>query len=418
MTEAEDRSIRPPGIVTRIYRHLARSGFPFMPFPSGGVQPLRRLRHLARRSVFGERPSWQRWPLRAAMTLAWPIGAIFAIRRQLLGGPATDRPAGMQAWFGRFSHMLRLALIHNVPPRDYVAYRLHDPARSDRIGASIFGAEILWLMSLLNRLNAAAIDDVQDKARFARLCARHGLPCIPTLAAFKGGVQIEPGAPFSPDLPVLWIKDLAGSHGAGASCWRRDGDVYRDIRSGHTCAPAALVAKWRRRDCIVQPRLENHPVLADLSDGTLADFRLVTGIDREGRVTIVAAMAQIPCGGFAERYIFAAVNEAGEIRDPGIGGIERVTHHPDTGALISEIKVPFWADALALVSRAHCDVPEFSRFAFLGWDVAITAAGPLLIEANAGWGGFNHQLGDGIPLGSTALPAIALAHLEGLRRCG
>jgi len=388
-----------------------------MPFPSGGVQPMRRLRHLARLAAFIERPLWQRWPLRAAMTLAWPIGAAFAIRRQLFATPAVDRPDGPFAWLGRACHMSVLALLHNVPPRDYVAYRLHDPARHDRIGAFFFGAEIPWLMSLLNRLNAAAIDDVQDKAQFALLCGRHGLPCIPTAAVFRGGVQVEPASPFSPNLPVLWVKDLAGSHGSGASCWQRDGDIYHDVQGGRVCEPSALVALWRQRDCIVQPRLGNHPALAHLSDGTLVDFRVITGIDRKGCVSVVAAMAQIPCGGFARRYIFATVSEAGDIRDPRMGGVERAAHHPDTGARICEVKVPFWADALALVSRAHREVPEFSRFAFLGWDVAITIGGPLLIEANAGWGSFNHQLGDGVPMGSTALPAIALTHLEGLRRC-
>lgn len=385
--------------------------------PGGGVQPVRRLRHRARLALFAGRPPWQRRLLRAAMVLAWPAGAMLEVRRRLSGLPQADRPAGLRGWIGRAAHMLALAWLHNIPPRDYVAYRLHDPARRDRVGTCLYGPEIEGLTTHLNRLNGAVDDDVQDKARFARLCRDHGLPCIPTLAVFRAGAQPEPAPVFLPDLPALWVKDLAGSRGSGAACWRREGKFYRDVRQGGIREPAELLATWRARDCIVQPRLDNHPALAPLSDGFLVDFRVISGIGRDGRVAVVAALAQLPCGGLAARHIFAAVDGAGGLRSPQLGLLP-VTHHPDTGAAIAGTIVPFWPDALALVVRAHGQVPEFARFTFLGWDVAITADGPLLIETNAGWGGINHQLGEGEPLGLTALPDIALDHLEDHPPCG
>jgi hypothetical protein len=179
-----------------------------------------------------------------------------------------------------------------------------------------------------------------------------------------------------------------------------------------------LVAQWAQADCIVQPCLENHPSLAPLSDGSLVVFRIITGIDRAGCVTVVDAMAQLPYGGPAGRQIFAAVEEAGDLRSPRLRGRHPIAHHPDTGAVLAGAVVPFWPDTIDLVVRAHGGVPEFARFIFLGWDVAITGAGPSLIETNHGWGEFNHQLGDGVPLGDTALTGIALGHLEGDSRCG
>lgn len=390
-------------------------GFPFMPWP--GTRPVRRLRHLARTVLFAHHPLWRRWLLRVAMVLAWPVGAVWETGRCLRRMPEADRPDGLRGWIGRAGHMLALAWIDNVPPRNYVMYRLHDPARRDRIGVCFYGQEIQELTAHLNRLNGAVDDDVQDKARFARLCRARGLPCIPTLAVFRAGIQAEPAAAFLPALPALWVKDLAGSRGSGAACWRREGDFYRDVRQGEICGPAELLAAWRARDCIVQPRLDNHPDLAPLSDGFLVDFRVISGIGREGRVAVVAALAQLPCGGRAARHIFAAVDGAGGLRSPRLGPLP-VTHHPDTGAAITGTIVPFWPDALDLVVRAHGQVPEFARFVFLGWDVAITKEGPLLIETNAGWGAVNHQLGDGVPLGLTALPSIALDHLEGQPPCG
>ncbi|WP_428245404.1 sugar-transfer associated ATP-grasp domain-containing protein [Ferrovibrio sp.] len=387
-----------------------------MPLP--GNQPVRRLRHLARRLLFAGHPPWRRWLLQMAMALAWPVGALLEVYRRLLRMPDADRPTHPWGWVRRGSHMLALAWIDNVPPRNYVAYRLHDPARRERIDASFYGSEILNLCAHLNRLNGAAGDDVQDKARFAELCRAHGLPCIPTLAVFRDGVQAMPSVPFLPDGPDLWVKDLAGDRGSGATRWQREGEVYRHAWDGRLCRPAELVAAWRQRDCIIQPCLDNHPALASLSAGALIDFRIITGIDRQGCVTVIAALAQLPCSGQPARFIFAPVGPAGEIRSPGLHGLQPVSHHPDTGEPLAGAMVPCWPQALDLVVRAHGEVPEFSRFIFLGWDVAITEAGPLLIETNAGWGGVNHQLGDGIPLGLTALPAIALDHLNGEHRCG
>lgn len=368
--------------------------------------------------MFARHPTWRRAPLRAIMTLAWPLGAIWETGRQLRRMPVADRPTRPWGWVSRAMHMLALAWADNVPPSNYVAYRLHDPGRQGRIAEALYEPEVAVLTSHLNRLTEAVGDDVQDKARFADLCRAHDLPCIPTLAVFSGGVQSAPSSRFLPEGPDLWVKDLAGSRGSGAARWRREGAEYRHAWSDVLRSPAALVEQWAKVDCIVQPCLENHPSLAPLSNGSLVVFRVITGIDRAGRVTVVDALAQLPHGGPPESQIFAAVGPAADLCLPRLRGRHPVTHHPDTGAVLVGAVVPSWREATDLVIRAHGEVPEFSRFVFLGWDVAITNEGPLLIETNSGWSEFNHQLGDGVPLGQTALVAIALEHLEGGSRCG
>jgi hypothetical protein len=387
-----------------------------MPWP--GDHPVRRLRHQIRRAMFARHPFWRRAPLKTIMTLGWPLGAVWETGHQLVRMPVADRPTRASGWISRGADMLAQAWSNNVPPRNYVAYRLHDPRRRDRIARNLYEPELAVVTAHLNRLAGAVGDDVQDKARFAELCRAHGLPCIPTLAVFRNGSQCVPSSPFLPDAPDLWVKDLAGSRGSGAARWRREGAAYRHAWNGASCSPAALVAQWAQADCIVQPCLENHPSLAPLSDGSLVVFRIITGIDCAGCVTVVDAMAQLPYGGPAGRQIFAAVGEAGDLRNPRLRGRHPIADHPDTGAVLAGAVVPFWRDAIDLVVRAHGSVPEFARFIFLGWDVAITDDGPLLIETNHGWGEFNHQLGDGVPLGDTALTGIALEHLEGGSRCG
>ena len=67
------------------------------------------------------------------------------------------------------------------------------------------------------------------------------------------------------------------------------------------------------------------------------------------------------------------------------------------------ITLPFWHESIELVRRAHA--AAFPRFPFLGWDVALTKDGPILLETNSGWGAIFHQMLDG-PLGHTAFSRL------------
>ncbi len=71
--------------------------------------------------------------------------------------------------------------------------------------------------------------------------------------------------------------------------------------------------------------------------------------------------------------------------------------------MIAGIVLPYWHESVDLVRRAHAGA--FSRFAFLGWDVALTKDGPLLLETNSGWGAVFHQMRDG-PLGHTSFSRL------------
>jgi hypothetical protein len=55
---------------------------------------------------------------------------------------------------------------------------------------------------------------------------------------------------------------------------------------------------------------------------------------------------------------------------------------PGTGALVEGLRVPHWDAAAALVRRA---APHFLPARTLGWDVALTEAGPVIVETNMFW---------------------------------
>lgn len=53
--------------------------------------------------------------------------------------------------------------------------------------------------------------------------------------------------------------------------------------------------------------------------------------------------------------------------------------HPETGEKIAGFVIPFWQEAMELCKSAALMVPKVG---YIGWDVAVTPDGPILIEAN------------------------------------
>jgi len=388
---------------------FAHYGFPFsLRIPT---TPVARLRALGFRARSTSRNPLKRWLKRTAMMMAWPIGAFFdALRDARAIATADSRVRLVTTLFDIYV----LALTRNIPPLEYKLYRLHEPtARADMFQYLYWND--LAALAALNARRGAENRDVQDKHCFADICARHGLPHVPTFAVFDRGRQIAPDRPFAPEQSRLFVKHLRGRGSMGAERWTREGNCFRNTQA--VAVPAVdLAERLRGSDCIVQPCLDNHSSLATLTNGALACLRIVTGIDRAGQAEFIWAMLILPFGTLKSSTtgIICRV-------DPKTGTITRalniwterdIADHPDTGAALIGFAVPFWRESVALATQAHA--LAFRRFFSLGWDVALTDTGPVLLETNAGWGALHHQILDG-PIGRTVFSRLVE---EELNRCG
>ena len=79
-------------------------------------------------------------------------------------------------------------------------------------------------------------------------------------------------------------------------------------------------------------------------------------------------------------------------------------YHPMTGMVIPGIQLPFWSATLYLVKKAHLLMPES---AVLGWDIAFTDNGPIIIEVNGAPGPNIHQFADKKPKGRPIMEFIS-----------
>jgi len=62
--------------------------------------------------------------------------------------------------------------------------------------------------------------------------------------------------------------------------------------------------------------------------------------------------------------------------------------HPVTGVAITGFQVPLYNEVLELVDRLARRVPAFP---YIGWDIAITPSGPVVIEGNHNSGVFQSK---------------------------
>lgn len=381
------------------YLGFGQYGFPFSvgPYPT----PVARFRATARTGRFAGHSELARTLAFAAMMVAWPFGAFStALKTRARMAERGQAPHGARV----LMDMYWLALRHSIPPLEYALYRFNDAQRRKDMHEYVYWNDLPGLAALNARMGADN-RDVQDKDRFAEICTTHGFPHVPTLAVFDRGEQVFPATPFVPDAPVLWIKSLRLRGGAGVAKWTKEGEAYRNAH-GRCVAADKLADEFRKQDCLLQPFVENHSDVAPVTNGALASLRIVTGLNESGQAEFVTSLIALPHGARESSVagILCGIDpRTGRLRTAAWPSGEAVVNHPDTGAPILGIQLVFWQESIDLVRRAH--TLAFPRFPFLGWDIALTKEGPILLETNSGWGAIFHQMLDG-PLGHTAFSRL------------
>jgi hypothetical protein len=147
-----------------------------------------------------------------------------------------------------------------------------------------------------------------------------------------------------------------------------------------------LTADYFTERSIVQDAVKQHDNLAAIYPSSLNTMRIETLLTLDGRVLILGSMVRFGRKGSKVDNLSAGgigvgvIPDSGQLRPIGRDFRSReYDRHPDTGAVFAERSVPKWAETLDLVRRAQ---QSFSYFRFLGFDIAVTPDGPVIIEIN------------------------------------
>lgn len=141
---------------------------------------------------------------------------------------------------------------------------------------------------------------------------------------------------------------------------------------------------------IAEEYIEQHDDLMNLSPSGLNTIRIFTQLKPDRDVDIIGCRIRISVNSIVDNLaagnIAAPVDEyTGIVTGPGhFSDITKsaVTTHPITGVNVVGFKVPFWEETINMVRNAAAMIPGCKS---VGWDIAITNAGPELIEGNHDW---------------------------------
>jgi hypothetical protein len=300
---------------------------------------------------------------------------------------------------------------HNILPAEYFGYGLWQPDRKVNIDSYLYAHEAPRFFKALNR--SLQPNPIDDKLAFHELCKDHALPSPEILAAFSptGGLpEFASGRPPEHD---LFAKARTGS-GIGAERLRWQGAVFESDR-GNRLRPEdlggylATRARTENRTLLVQPALSNHPALNVGENAKLATARLVTGLSVDGHVIPIFGffIYFTQTDGLARVALIDVVS--GRLMTAPQSAM-RVKHQLYIGS-DDTCMLPEWDTALRHAKVAH---QACSSFAFVGWDIALTEKGPMLLEGNAHWGASEYQRLRGEPLGHTKFAEILAKRLRGL----
>lgn len=327
------------------------------------------------------------WAELVAALIAWPIGLVGgALWYTARNGKIIRRRTG-KGIATQLREQLRLYFSAGVLAPWYYLFSLdEDPSAAHaRTFFHRFETKPVLFMLLKRRKGSP----LNDKARFAEYCGRHRLPCVKTLLRFdrkRTSVRL-------PDRD-LFVKPQRGRGGRGAERWDRiarglySGPAAERLDSGELLA--RLVRRSRRQPLIVQPRLEPHAALADLTAGALPTVRIVTCLDEYGRPEVMVAVFRMSIGanrtvdnmhaGGIAAAVETATGQLGCASDLGMdASLGWFSAHPDTGEPIEGRVLPFWDGAKRLAIEAH---RAFADRTVIGWDIAILEDGPILVEGN------------------------------------
>lgn len=258
----------------------------------------------------------------------------------------------------------------------------------------------------------------RDKAAVAARDAALGLPWLPTLAVVnrREGAKID-GAVAIEDPDALWptlrslgrdrdlvLKPSCGRQGTGFFHVSIDGRV-RD-GAGDDCTPTDL-ARWifsythrlGAYGYLVQEALRPHPDMVALTGvDELSTVRVVTALSN-GVVDFVEIFLKVPAPGrLTDNFRYGSLGTMLAGVEPQSGRLtalvgllnpanryvlERCAVHPATGRHIEGKTIPFWGEAVEIARRAALAHP---RTATLGWDLALTPDGWVVLDFNPIWG--------------------------------
>ena len=174
--------------------------------------------------------------------------------------------------------------------------------------------------------------------------------------------------------PII-VKPIDGSGGKGVEKYEIDEESN---------VLALFNTLLLRGQLLVEECISQHEKVNKLYPDSVNSLRLFTFYDGN-EAHVLNSVFKIGNGGVTDNFssgsMYTFVNDDGVVICPAIDQDDNYfEYHPITKEKIVGYEIPMYQEAIELVKKASRIVPEVK---YVGWDVAITPDGPVIIEGNS-----------------------------------
>ncbi|WP_163832467.1 sugar-transfer associated ATP-grasp domain-containing protein [Spartinivicinus ruber] len=185
------------------------------------------------------------------------------------------------------------------------------------------------------------------------------------------------------------IKPAAGGHGDGFDIvdeYDQQAKMVK-LRSGkHKTIKDLQYEYFSKCDWVFQELIVQHQTLAQVNASSVNTARILTATNEKGEFILLDGMMKFGTAGsmidnMGAGGIGCHISADGKLsKGYSVHGDEAFECHPGSGINLTGRTIPFYQEAIEAVKLAHSCLP---RPQFLGWDVAITPNGPVIVEVNS-----------------------------------
>jgi len=186
----------------------------------------------------------------------------------------------------------------------------------------------------------------------------------------------------------LFLKPTHGLGGRGILIFNKK-EAFEDENGDKLTSDFIEKALGENEDYILQEGLEQHEVLNQIYPDAVNTFRVMTHV-KNGKAKVMYSMLRMGQGGSqldnaSQTGLVCKIDvDTGKFDDLIHIGHGRTTDkHPDSLFSFKDYVFPYWEELKAFVLTA---TQKMESIPYMGWDIAYSKDGPVVIEMNAGAG--------------------------------
>lgn len=202
----------------------------------------------------------------------------------------------------------------------------------------------------------------------------------------------------NPTFDSIFIKRTYGSYGG-----REVFKINREQLTAQSEIIDNMYLNVVNAGFLFQETVKQHSKLNMLNPSSLNTIRIDTFIDKEGNIDIISAYIRMSINNKHVDNISSGGCQVGINLQTGIlkkegysifrnVGTQVFTRHPLTNVVFEGFEIPYFAEVKELMVKVAGYMPGLR---LVGWDVAISESGPVLIEGNSDYAMWGNDVSEG-----------------------